>query len=472
MKATQFSIKSFTTMKVEEADHSICLLVRMGLAHQVCSGIHCFLPMGLKIMHHISHLIRYHMNSIGSLEVKLPILQPFNLWQRSGRALKFGSELLSLMDRTQTRYILAPTSEEMVVTILGQYAFSYNHLPVFLYQIQPKFRDEIRPRNGTIRSKEFVMKDSYSFDKTESCGLFSYQLMSKTYKMIFSGLSLKFRKSLADSGQMGSGTSHEFLAYTLISTGQYPFFRIRPALLSGTKRLESVQDIWFDADQIRDTRRQDCKTPNFRTDFIISNHQTIPELMSCSQDLVERDASAVEVGHIFRLGRYYSSELGAYFKGKDGKDVPMVLGCYGIGVSRILGVILSQKGNNEEATMCWPPATSPFSLVLVFHFVRCFLAQVRSLANKLYSVLKLIGDVILENRHSCLSIASEEWNFIGVVNQMAVGVCSIKNKLLILQNRSRGGLCAVPILGVLEELFNRPQQYNAEPPNMTSTPTR
>ncbi|AGO28311.1 prolyl-tRNA synthetase [Candidatus Tremblaya phenacola PAVE] len=445
MKATQFSIKSFTAIKMEEADHNICLLAKMGLAHQVCSGIHCFLPMGLRIIHRISYLIRHHMNSIGSLEVKLPILQPFNLWQRSGRALKFGAELLSLMDRTQTKYILAPTSEELVVTILGQYAFSYNQLPIFLYQIQPKFRDEIRPRSGTIRSKEFVMKDSYSFDKTERCGIYSYQLMSKTYKMIFSGLSLKFRKSPADSGQMGGGTSHEFLAFTPINTGQALSPLIRPALPFKTKREESV---WFDAGWVSTTKQQDYKMPL----------TTIRGLMPNSMGLGNRNLSETEVGHIFQLGRYYSSELGASFKGKDGNDVPMVLGCYGIGVSRILSVILNQKGNDEEAMMCWPPVISPFALVLIYHPVRCFQAQIRSLTNKLYSALKLVGDVILENRHNHISIATEEWDFIGVTNQMVVGVCSIKNKLLVLQNKRRGGLCAVPILSILEGLIFCPER--------------
>jgi len=295
------------------------LLIRGSFIYMVSSGIYAYLPLGYKVLSKISNIIRKHMNSVGAQELLMSAIQPIELWKKTNRDKDLKDIMFRFKDRKNRELCLGPTHEEEITEIAKKYISSYKQLPTVLYQIQVKFRDEPRPRFGLIRGCEFIMKDAYSFDIDQNGLDEIYNKMFFAYQEIFKECGLNFISMEADTGFIGGTLSHEFMAEALIG-----------------------EDILFY-----------CKSCNnyFKKDIC----------PNCNIKLQEK--RMIELGHIFKLGTKYSQTQGAFFLDKDKKQKPIIMGCYGIGVSRLLPAIIEQ--NNDSKGIIWPKNVAPYDLVIL-----------------------------------------------------------------------------------------------------------
>ncbi len=356
------------------------LMLRAGLVRMLIAGVYLYLPLGLRVLRNIERIIREEMNSSGAHEVLLSALQPIELWQESGRDEVIGEVMIRFTDRRGRKLSLGPTHEEVITFLARQDIRSYRDLPVILYQIQTKFRDELRPRFGLIRCCEFIMKDAYSFDADEKGLDESYRKMFSAYERIFSRMGLEFASIQADTGVMGGSESAEFLV---------------PAPCGEDKLI----------------RCKACST-TYGTES-----DEVPPCPSCSWTDVEV-VPAIEVGHIFKLGTKYSESMGLYFLDKDGKKKPVIMGCYGIGVSRLISAIIEQ--NNDEKGIIWPEEVSPFDLVLIT--VNISDATMASVSENLYATLKEKDlDVLWDDRDERAGVKFNDADLIGIPWQVVVG---------------------------------------------------
>ncbi len=287
----------------------------------VSSGIYSYLPLGRRVLNNINNIIRKHMTLAGAQELFMSALQPIEIWQKTGRDKDLEEVMFKFKDRKNRELCLAPTHEEEITEIIRRLVFSYKQLPFILYQIQTKFRDEPRSRFGLMRAVEFIMKDAYSFDKDEEGLSRNYKKMIKAYEDIFKECGLDFIAIEADSGVMGGSTSHEFMVPGEI--GEDILFRCSGGCVKYFKKEGSC-----------------------------------PE---CAKKLNEE--KMIEIGHVFKLGTKYSQAQEAFFLDENGKRLPFVMGCYGIGVSRILAAIA--EVNSDEKGLIWPRGVSPFDVSLV-----------------------------------------------------------------------------------------------------------
>ena len=287
----------------------------------VSSGIYSYLPLGWRVLNNINNIIRKHMNLKGAEELFMSALQPVEIWQKTGRDKDLEEVMFKFKDRKNRELCLGPTHEEEITEIVRQLVFSYKQLPFILYQIQTKFRDEPRPRFGLMRAIEFIMKDAYSFDKDEEGLNQNYEKMIKVYEDIFKECGLDFITIEADSGTMGGSVSHEFMVPG--ETGEDILFQCSGGCEKYFKK------------------EGDC-----------------PE---CKKKLNEK--KMIEIGHIFKLGTKYSQAQEAFFLDENGKRLPFIMGCYGIGVSRIFSAIA--QVNSDEKGLIWPKGISPFDITLV-----------------------------------------------------------------------------------------------------------
>jgi prolyl-tRNA synthetase len=287
----------------------------------VSSGIYSYLPLGRRVLTKISDIIRFHMNSAGAQELTMTALQPMEIWQKTGRDKTLAEVMFRFKDRKERSLCLGPTHEEEITEIVSKYVSSYKHLPIILYQIQTKFRDEPRPRFGLMRSCEFIMKDAYSFDADEAGLDLNYQKMFTAYQNIFTQCGLDYVSIEADSGAMGGSVSHEFMVNAPIG-----------------------EDILFYCDN--------CGK------YYKSADSGCPQCKA-----IANERKMVEIGHIFKLGTKYSLAQGALFSTNTGQRTPMIMGCYGIGVSRILAAIA--EISNDDKGIIWPRSVCPFDLSLL-----------------------------------------------------------------------------------------------------------
>jgi len=316
--------KSFIVTKREDPKVAECkshkLLLRSGFLFMVSSGIYSYLPLGYRVLNNINNIIRKHMNSKGAQELFMSALQPMEMWQKTGRDKDLAEVMFRFKDRKDRDLCLGPTHEEEITEIIRRTLSSHKQLPVILYQIQTKFRDEPRPRFGLMRSCEFIMKDAYSFDKNNQGLDQNYEKMFQAYKDIFTECGLNFVDTEADSGAMGGSLSHEFMV---------------PA--------EIGEDLLFKCSGCAKYFKNEGLCPN------------------CKNKLNQE--KMVEIGHIFKLGTKYSQAQEAFFLDQNGNRLPFIMGCYGIGVSRILSAIA--EVNSDDKGLIWPKGISPFDLSLV-----------------------------------------------------------------------------------------------------------
>ena len=326
------------TQRENPADAEIIshqLMIRAGLVRQVSSGIYNWLPLGKKVLQKVENIIRKEMNRAGAQEILMPMVQPASLWEESGRIDQYGQELLVFLDRHENKFCLGPTHEEIITDLCKSLLTSYKQLPVTLYQIQTKFRDEIRPRFGVMRSREFLMKDAYSFDLDKESLDQSYSVMKEAYTKIFDSLGLDYRIVKADSGAIGGSDSEEF--HVLADSGE--------DLLAFSDKSEYA----INAELL--TELQDGQDPYSLEGKPSPDGKGLLKLKK-----------GIEVGHIFKLGRKYSEILNLRIQGEN-NDIHPEMGCYGIGASRIVAAAIEQ--NHDEKGIIWPKALAPFEVALV-----------------------------------------------------------------------------------------------------------
>ena len=326
------------TQRENPADAEIVshqLMIRAGLIRQVSSGIYNWLPLGKKVLQKVEDIIRTEMNNSDAQEILMPMVQPASLWEESGRIDQYGQELLVFLDRHDNKFCLGPTHEEIITDLCKNLLTSYKQLPVTLYQIQTKFRDEIRPRFGVMRSREFIMKDAYSFDLNKAGLDQSYKIMKDAYIKIFNRLGLDYRIVKADSGAIGGSDSEEF--HVLADSGE--------DLLAFSDK----SDYAINAELL--TELQEGQDP-----YALEGKQSPDGKGNLKLK------KGIEVGHIFKLGKKYSEILNLRIQGENG-DVNPEMGCYGIGASRIVAAAIEQ--NHDEKGIMWPKSLSPFQVALV-----------------------------------------------------------------------------------------------------------
>ncbi|MBX3687072.1 MAG: proline--tRNA ligase [Rhodocyclaceae bacterium] len=578
MRASQFFV---STLKEAPSDAEVTsqkLMLRAGMIRKVAAGIYSYMPIGLRSIRKVEAIIREEMNRAGAMELTMPLVQPAELWQETGRWDMMGPEMLRLKDRHDRDFAMQPTSEEVVTDIARQELKSYRQLPKNFYQIQTKFRDERRPRFGVMRGREFTMKDAYSFDRSEEAAGRSYETMYATYTRIFDRLGLAYRAVAADTGAIGGDRSHEF--QVIADTGEDAIVycpdsdyaanielaeavALLPARASAAKPLEktptpgkatcadvaellgvpldtTVKSLVLATDEVDDEGNPAGSTIwlllvrgdhalnevkagkleplkggfRFATEAEIHEHfgcrpgylgpiglakpvkviadRTValmadficganaedfhftganwgrdlpePDLVADFRNVVEGDPSpdgkgrlaiqrGIEVGHVFYLGTKYSKAMNATFLDEDGRPKHFEMGCYGIGVTRILGAAIEQ--NNDARGIIWPTSIAPFEVVV------CPIGwskseAVRNEANRIYAALLDAGvDVIIDDRDERPGVMFADWELIGVPHRVTIGDRGLKEGLVEYQGRRDAEAAKLPVSEIAATIIDR-----------------
>ncbi len=545
MRFSQFGLTTLKEVPAEAEIISHQLMLRAGLIRRLASGLFTWMPIGLRVLRKVEAIVREEMNRAGALELVMPAVQPAELWQESGRWDQYGSLLLRMQDRHERPFCFGPTHEEVITDIARRELKSYRQLPVNFYQIQTKFRDEIRPRFGVMRAREFIMKDAYSFDIDQDGLAASYQRMHAAYTAIFERLGLRFRVVDADSGEIGGSRSQEFhvladsgedaiawsdaddyasnveTAATLRPAGDPPaataeldkvstpgartieqictLLGVTPAqtlktlivsgvdgpvalVLRGDHELNAIKAAKLpgvkeplemaDSDTVR--KATGCDTgfagplgldiPMYfdhatalLSDFVCGANETDMHLTGVNfgrdlplpethdlRNVIAGDpvpggrgtlsiARGIEVGHIFQLGTKYSEAMGATVQDQDGRDVPMEMGCYGIGITRIVGAAIEQ--NHDDNGIIWPAPLAPFDVVLVpINMHRS--EAVRDAAEALYAELTAAGlEVLFDDRDARPGVKFADAELIGIPHRLVVSERGLKNGELEYRHR-------------------------------------
>ena len=565
MRVSRFFLSTLKEAPAEAELASHRLMLRAGMIKRLAAGIYTWMPLGLRVLRKVEAVVREEMNRAGAVELLMPVVQPAELWQESGRWEKYGPDLLRIKDRHQRDFVIQPTSEEVITDIARKELKSYKQLPVNFYHIQTKFRDEIRPRFGVMRSREFVMKDAYSFDADKNGMLKSYQSMYDAYARIFTRLGLKFRPVAADTGPIGGKASHEFQvlaesgedAIAYCANSDYAAnVELAEAVASGVHRAAPAEPLqklptpgkstceevakllhlplgrtvkcimlnaagrvhmllirgdhglneikvgkipalndfrWAsDAEIIAATG---CapgylgpvgisadmpliadRTVALMSDFICGANEVDyhlrgvnfgrdcrePDVIADIRNVVAGDPSpdgkgvleivrGIEVGHVFALGTLYSQAMGATFLDVNGQPQLLEMGCYGIGISRIVAAAIEQ--NNDERGIVWPAAMAPFSVAIApVGYDRN--EAVRTTADRLHDELESAGmEVLLDDRGERPGVMFADLELIGIPHRVTVGERGLKDGKLEYQSRRDSAATAVPapdIVGIVQ----------------------
>jgi prolyl-tRNA synthetase len=537
MRYSEFGLTTLKEVPAEAEIVSHPLMLRAGLIRRLASGLFTWMPLGLRVLRKVEKVVREEMDRAGALELLMPAVQPAELWQESGRWDEYGPLLLRMHDRQEREYCFGPTHEEVITDIARRELRSYKQLPINFYQVQTKFRDEIRPRFGVMRSREFIMKDAYSFDLDEEGMRVAYQKMHAAYTAIFERLGLRFRVVDADSGEIGGSRSQEFhvladsgedaiaycdadnyasnieMAATELPAGDRPVptREMEKIETPGARTIEALRKfIGITAEQTLKTLivegdeqpvalvlRGDHelnaikaqKVPGVAVPLTMADSATVRQVTGCEpgfagpigldipvyydhataamsdfviganesdmhytgvnfgrdiedpetidlRNVVEGDptpggsgtlsiARGIEVGHIFQLGAKYSTALGASVLDGDGKDRTLQMGCYGIGVTRIVGAAIEQ--NHDERGIIWPEPLTPFNVVLVpINMHRS--EAVREAAESLYAELRDQGlEVLLDDRDARPGVKFADAELIGIPHRLVISERNLAN---------------------------------------------
>ena len=325
------------------------LMLRAGLVRQTAAGIYAWLPLGLRVLRRIEAIVREEQDRAGALEILMPTIQAADLWRTSGRYDAYGPEMLRLKDRHDREMLYSPTAEELFTRVFADGARSYRDLPRILYQIQWKFRDEVRPRFGVMRGREFLMKDAYSFDMDEAGGRHSYNRMFVAHLRTFARMGLQAIPMRADTGPIGGDLSHEFVV--LAPTGESEVFY--------HANWEGVRSTQVDAD---DAAALAAYVDALTADYAATDEKRDPDAEAAAGDAL-RQSRGIEVGHIFFFGDKYTRALGMSVQGPDGAPVVPVMGSYGIGISRLVGAAI--EASHDDAGIIWPDAIAPYRAAII-----------------------------------------------------------------------------------------------------------
>lgn len=554
------------TLKETPADAEIIshqLMLRAGLIRRLASGLYSWLPLGVRVLRKVEGIIRDEMNKSGAMEILMPSIQPSELWQESGRWDQYGPELLRMNDRHGREFCYGPTHEEIITDIARRELSSYKQLPVNYYQIQTKFRDEVRPRFGVMRSREFIMKDAYSFHATQESLQETYDVMYKTYSNIFTRLGLEFRAVLADSGTIGGSSSHEFHvladsgedAIAVSNKGTYAAnidkaetitVENRPAasqekqtvdtpqqhsiedvskalnissskclktlLVNGSEENTVVALVLRGDHELNETKA--AHLPEVASPLCMADEKIIRNVAGCNpgslgpvdlsikiyadnaalqcadfvcganeddkhftgvnwerdlpvaeavdiRNIVDGDASpdgqgtlsivrGIEVGHIFQLGKKYSEAMDATVLDENGKAVTMTMGCYGIGVTRIVAAAIEQ--GNDENGIIWPDSIAPFDVAIApINFQKS--DEVNHAAIKLHDELTKAGfDVLLYDQKGRLGAMLADLDLIGIPHRLVVGERGLKEGKVEYKHRTKSESIDIPFDDVLSHI--------------------
>ncbi len=382
------------------------LMLRTGMIRQSSAGIYSWLPLGFKVMKKIENIVRQEQNNIGAQEMLMPTIQSSEIWKESGRYDDYGEEMLRIQDRQNREMLYGPTNEEQITEIFRSSAKSYKLLPQIFYHIQWKFRDELRPRFGVMRCREFYMKDAYSFDLSEKDSVLSYNKMFYAYLKTFQRLGLKSIPMKADTGPIGGDLSHEFVI--LADTGESKIF--------SDKRIFDIP--------INDYKNDEKSLNKMREDFSKYYAVTDDKFKSSEFDknvkkINQIQTKGIEVGHIFYFGDKYSKPMKCSVDTKDGKKTFVKMGSYGIGVSRLVGAIIEAKYSNEK--MKWPKSVTPFDVVIIPVINKNDNSNLEK-AKKVYENLKNNGiDVLLDDIDENISNKFKKHDLLGIPFQIIIG---------------------------------------------------
>jgi len=563
MRTSQFPLQTLKEIPADAEIASHRLMLRAGMIRRLAAGLYTWLPLGLRVLRKVERIVREEMNQAGALEVSMPAVQPAELWQESGRWEQYGPELLRFLDRHERAFCFGPTHEEIITDLVRNEVRSYKQLPLNLYQIQTKFRDEIRPRFGVMRAREFLMKDAYSFHLDETSLAETYQQMHATYCRIFSRCGLDFRAVQADTGSIGGNASHEF--HVLAAAGEdaiafsdrsdyaanvelaealapraAPPAPSEEARLVETPKARTIADLVEQFGQpIERTLKtlivagaedgpaplvalvvrgdhelnaiKAAKLPQVAeplrmageaeiraavgagpgslgprdlpipcivdraaavaADFSAGANQDgkhwfglnwgrdlpLPEVADL-RNVVAGDPSpdgqgqitlarGIEVGHIFQLGRKYSEAMKATVLGEDGRATVLTMGCYGIGVSRVVAAAIEQ--HHDERGICWPAPIAPFEVALVpMKLAKSY--RVREATERLYAELQAAGiEVLLDDRDARPGVIFADMELIGIPHRLVVGDKGLDEGVIEYKGRSETETRFIPIEGIV-----------------------
>ena len=397
------------------------LMIKAGLIRKVASGIYNWLPLGIKVLRKVENIVRQEMNDSGAQEVLMPMVQPGELWKETGRWQQYGRELLIFEDRHDREFCLGPTHEEVITDLCRNEIRSHRQLPITFYQIQTKFRDEIRPRFGVMRSREFIMKDAYSFDLSEDEMNDSYQSMREAYIKIFDSLGLDYRIVKADSGAIGGSDSEEF--HVLADSGEdlLAFSDKSNYAINAELLIESMSD---------------------------QNPESLEGQHSPDGKGKLKLKRGIEVGHIFKLGNKYSESMKLSIQTDKGNIHPE-MGCYGIGISRIVAAAIEQ--NHDEKGIIWPKEISPYGTALIEINPKSD-TKLKTQCSEIYNSLKENGhEALWDDRDQSAGVKFSDMELIGIPQMVIIGEKSFKEGKVELKKR---GEDKITLLN-LDEVINK-----------------
>ncbi len=409
------------TLKETPSDAQITshrLMLRAGLIRQTSAGIYVWLPLGLRVLRKIEQIVREEQDRAGAQEILMPTIQSAELWQESGRYEAYGKEMLRITDRHGREMLYGPTNEEMVTDLFRNDIKSYKDLPKMLYHIQWKFRDEIRPRFGIMRGREFLMKDNYSFDIDAAAGKISYDKMYVAYLRTFARLGFVAIPVRADTGAIGGDLSHEF--QILAETGE--------STLYYDKEIENfdLASLTGDIDPATVEKLQSL--------YAMEEEKHEPENCPVAEDNL-RCAKGIEVGHIFFFGTKYSESMNAKVAGPDGNLVPVEMGSYGVGVSRLVGALI--EANHDENGIIWPEAVAPYKVGLINLRVKD--NECTAACDDAYQKLTDAKvEVLYDDRNMGAGGKFADMDLAGLPWQLIIGPRGLKNGVVELKNRATG----------------------------------
>ena len=381
------------------------LMLRAGMVRKVASGIYTWLPIGLKVLRKIENIVREEMDASGAQEVLMPMVQPKELWDETNRWEKMGPELLRIQDRHKRDFCLGPTHEEVITDLIRNNVKSYKELPLNIYQIQTKFRDEVRPRYGVMRGREFLMKDSYSFNIDEACLEETYLTMRNTYKKVLERMNLDYKIVSADSGAIGGDASEEF--HVLAETGEDTI-----AVSDSSEYAINTELLLKDGEDISSLEGK--PSPDGKGTIEIKK--------------------GIEVGHIFQLGKVYAEDMKANVLNNEGKASTLYMGCYGIGVSRLVAAAIEQ--NNDDKGIIWPHSIAPFDInIIAIGFEKD--QKIAEASYNLYKELIEMGyDVLLDDRKDGFGTKIKDSELIGIPLNIIIGKQFLETEEIEFRTRS------------------------------------
>jgi len=410
MQLSKYPLITYKETPVDAELTSHQLMLRAGLIKKLASGLFSWMPIGLKVLRKIERIVREEMDRSGAYEVSMPAIQPADLWQETGRWEAYGDLLLKMEDRQGRSFCFGPTHEEVITDIVRNELKTYRQMPVNFYQIQTKFRDEIRPRFGVMRAREFLMKDAYSFHLDQPSLDLEYENMGSTYNTIFTRLGLDFRKVRADSGEIGGSLSHEY--HVLADSGE--------------------DEIGY------------CDEEDYAANVEMIEGNTAPNGGKLSF------TRGIEVGHIFQLGDKYSKSMNCTVLNDKGDSIYPLMGCYGIGISRIMASSIEQ--NHDESGIIWPEPLAPFQIIIVA-LNKNTEDTTLTKSRKIYHQLMESGyEVLLDDRNERAGVKFADADLLGIPKRLIVSERGLDNQTIELNFRDGKNKSDVPFEQLVDYL--------------------